>query len=444
MKHVKFLNVLAAAALVLSWAAALPLSAQTGGSSLRSAIYDSWHSSRKGDTAVYRIKGSADGADRMERVLLERSLEEYVIQVKMFQGDRELSEKTERLNPKEIERNLDLKKMSAEGIEISQSRETVLDTTLLQIQVWRHADGREERYTSNVPMGGMYRVKSPEGEIVLELVEIQKGRVTPSAVSEIGRKPGKTGPNQGALTVGELIRGMESTPGKASPATGPTIVLGNVRDQPESAAEAENFLHETQIQGGLPSSRFMDNSILLIEGLDHLNAAVRYFYSESVEPSESEVPEIPRRIEIRYAEHIPSKDPNGTPQAVFITTDGENETRRTRPVNEKPYPDMLLFEMAPEAITTAAGTFNCFHMRFVNRTPKQTINMDGDIRQDTLEDRKSDLWISSVKGYTAVIRRIDTEQVTTSRFPDNNSMQVMEKSRKTIIRKWTIEDYLLP
>lgn len=425
--------------LLIGAALSLPAmnSAKKDGDIIPNLRYRSWRNSLEGHTVVYSIVDET--SDRMERTIMEKTLDRFTIKFRHYSGDRLVEEKTEEIRLDKIRRNLDMEKLKEEGIEMSEARRMVLKS-LHDCQVFRYPDGHVEVISGLVPAGGVVEKINPDGQKVMEIKDIREERITGSQISEISRVS-EIKPRKSAMNISELIQGLkqeENRPAKSSK----RIVIGEDETKEEETSSNETFYVQTVSKNPKTASRFISSYPLMTIGFDIPGATAKYHLTIKNLSEKSDKPVIPKTITIKYDKKVYSEEDNTPVEAVIRIISDSGESTEVLPLKAKPFPEMRAFELPPEVVNIIPGNFSCFHIRLVLAQPEETIEIRDETRIRTLADRKIDYWISNVENAVMVVKKEETVKEKVVKTPVNDPSNILESTDQTILKKWSLAEYI--
>ena len=424
----------------------LPLAALEEGESYEIDMrFESWRLSLKGDTAIYKLYGKQGEPDRIERKIIDKTLDKIKYQVSTYRGEMLVEEKTERLDLKEMERKLFPARLREKGIVFSETRFT-FQGSIYNCQSLQSPDGSVEIYSQKVPAGGLMKKLNPEGDLLRELVAIRYGRNEGSAVTSIkdeviqSEHVGKT-----ATNVSELMQGIRKERGqiRKSSKGRKKVVIGNIGTMQEKKKQYNTFLEEVKEDGGVPTDEFISDAPLLVAGFNRLNAVAGYHLIRSVEPSSDEGPAAPVKVTINYEKFLSATN-GDPPRGVFKITHNEKIETADVVLGKNPFPDMKAFKLHPEAVKIIPGTFNCFHIRLVTPKLLTSVREGQNLQVSTVTDKKVDYWISNVKGFMVVVKKIEADRQEITKVMLDGSGSAPQTEKITIVKKWTLTGFNPP
>jgi hypothetical protein len=412
--------------------------------SILNVSYESWRTSRKGDTVIYRIIGQKEGPDRVIKKITDRTLDKIDYQVSYYSGSRLLEEETRQIVlKKDLKKRVSLSGLKKKGIRVSNTSLTFRGT-LYKCVKYVYPDGKEEIYSPKIPAGALLNRKGADGKILEELVEIRMGSATGLRISQIGKK---TGSNKeiktGAFSVSELMKGMKHEKKPVRSKKKSMVISFNSNAEKKNAGEFQNYIEEAKENGGNSAKQFLDNSTLLVYGFDKLHARVKYHVIESIQPQESDDLPIPATLSINYEKFIVSKKKTIPHRGVFnLEIDGETSVEEIA-LKVNPYPEMAAFEFNSEAVSILPGSFNCFRIRLVSPEPVTVVEEKDGIEIKSIIEKKIDYWISVEKGCQIVVKKIETEKekITETPVDGTDSADFREIIRT---KKMTLIEFIPP
>jgi hypothetical protein len=412
-------------------------------SALINMQYESWRNSSPEDSVIYKIKPESGETEILEIKVLEIKLDRYDFQLRTFLKERLLEEKRETFSLKDMNRYYKPEDLKEKGIEITEFRETILGS-VYPCQKVLYPDGSQEIYCDKIPAGGLFKKLNPAGETIQELLETKQGAKRTSMVTELQDKKDKLSEiKTGALTVTELMAGLkdERTKIQQSDKDQKKVVIGNVGKQPEEeASKAETFLEEVKLQNGKTSDKFNQYAPVLVVGFDRLKASAKYHMIETVEPNPGGNPPIPLEINAAYTDYIRTKG-KGAGLALFTLKVRDEVTTTLVRLKENPFPDMMAFELSPEAVSIIPGSFNCHHLRLVSPKQEISVKKQGGYQVTTIRDTKIDYWISVVQESTVAVKKVLTEREQIIKTSLDGTGEASDKIDRLKEKKWTLVEF---
>lgn len=405
--------------------------------------YESWKNSSLEDTVIYQLKAESKEPEILEIKIIEIKLDQYVFQMRTYLKERLIEEKRETISLKDMNRYYKPSELKDKGIEITELRETIMDSVYICQRI-KYPDGSVEFYCDKIPAGGVLRKINPEGETMRELLEIKQGSKRITMVTELEeRKDKPVEIKTGALTVSELMTGLKQEQAKIqkSDKEKKKIVIGNVGKQPvEESGKAETFLEEVKLQNGKVSDKFSKYAPVLVVGFDRPKASAKFHMLKTEEPDSGQNPTIPLEINITYTNYVPPKD-KGSGKALFTIFALDEVTTTLVRLKENPFPDMIAFELPPEAVSIIPGSFDCYHVRLVSPKPEVSLKTQDQFQIMTIKDSKIDYWITNVEGSTVAVKKMLTEKEQIIKTSLDGTGEDSDKIDRTRIKKWTLVEF---
>ena len=423
-----------------SWAQPLPKEEKQ----VINMFYESWHNCSTGDTAIYRIKAEKGEPDVVEIEVIDRKLKSFKFQESYYRESKLFEEKRKTFSLEEIKRYYTPSELQEKGIEFSELRET-FKGSVYSCQRYQYPDGSVEILCDKVPAGGLLKKWDKQGSLVQELLDMRRGKGASSMVSEIKAeviKPQQI--NRTALTVSELMDDIsreKKTQDKGRKKH--SLVIGELGKQPEDVpVDAESFLEEVRLLKGKLTGKFNNFAPIFVMGFDGYEAKAKFHKITTRKPSREENPPIPKEITIDYSGYTPPEGESHGKALYTLLSEDKPSTGEVL-LQVFPYPEMEVFELPPEAVTIIPGTFNCHHIRLVQLQPRQEVKKEGRFQTINMIDTKKDYWITNIKGYMAVAKRIDMKKEHRIKTP----LDGVGESRSEIFvteDKWTLVEFTPP